>query len=771
MLCSIALPAILVIFVTTATAELYASDWKGDTRRWIGPDWWASQLYDWSLQSGRATTVAGLDRSLCLTSFPIVTTIQPIFFEMSVTISFTGRTRRSTSAGFQVGRQGPNNHWLSSIVDGNKFIKVSISSKGLLKVGRKSARTKFRSSSNKEVTLKLMASQGKKLGTVTLDLITSYGNVTAQVKKVDVLGQVALFTGGPDLERKKEQTTVHFSNFLISGSGVADTTSYRQLGPILWVQYTLSENVLRLQAQLMPIEEEGKTLKVVLKKVVNNNNENGTNKFVKVAETSVHSLARTATFMIPDWESTKATQYVVQTRWNGKRYERSGTIRAEPKQKSLRLAVFSCDKGYAFPLESLVKQVQKQNPDVAIFLGDQIYESYGVTVKRFGAVSVSMLDYLRKYYQFGLTWRDVLGGRPSIIIPDDHDVFQGNIWGNGGRELWLPNQPSRNRKRNAKRFLNTSQDQDADQDSSGPDEYDWLKARTSVPYSDIVSGRGGYLMPGAWVSAVEQTQVGHLPTPARPDMVLPIGIRPYFTEMLYGGVSFAILEDRKFKSGYLNCKNGDRRRKTDKGASLLGDEQEQFLDAWGQKSANDVMKVALSQTLFAKGTTNGGYKLRRGTNIYDSGAWPIDARNRAVRLLSKANALTLHGDQHIGLLAELDDGAGNKVNSFMVPGTANGWPRAWWPNGRDGKKLGKFKDDAGHNIRVKAVGNPDVGSNMLTNLLGDKINPSELAYRKGSGYGLVTLNKLKKTAKIELFRIGKSNMELFEGFPQTIELG
>lgn len=767
---SFAIPTIIVLLVSTALADYYTSDWQEGTRRWIGPDWWASQLYDWSLESGRATTIAGFDRSLCLTSYPIVTTAKPIIFKVSVTVSFNGRPAPSTSVGFHVGRRGPNNNWLSSVVDGNKFIKVSISSNGLLKVGKKSVWSSFRSSSNKEVTLTLKASQGNQPEKVNLHLMTPYGNISAQAKKVDVLGQLALFTGGPDFSRSEIPETVQFSNFSIGGPGVRDVTSNRQLGPILWVQYTLSENVLRLQTQLMPVEEEGKTVKVFLGKVIDISNGNCTSKLVVVAEATMHSLARTATFTISDWDSTMTTQYIVQTRWQGKMYHRRGTIRAEPQKKYLTLAVFSCDNGYAFPLEPLVKQVQKQNPDVVMFLGDQIYESYGMTVKRFGPVSDSMLDYLRKYYQFGLTWRDVLGDRPSIIIPDDHDVFQGNIWGNGGHELPLPNQPSRIAHPKHERFSNVSETQDSNQQVSAEYEYDWFQGRTSVPYSDISHGLGGYLMPGAWVSAVEQTQVGHLPTPARADMVLPIGVRPYFTRMLYSSVSFAILEDRKFKTGYLNFKDG-RRMMTGEGASLLGAEQEEFLEAWGNDRTGHVMKVAVSQTMFAKGTTNTGPTLRGSGYIFDSGAWPIDARNRAVRLLSKANALTLHGDQHIGMLAELDDGAGNKINSFMVPGTANGWPRAWWPNGSNGKVLGKFKDQAGHNIRVIAVGNPDVGSSFLTKFLGDKITPNELAYKKGSGYGFVTLNKLTKTAKIELYRIGGKANEHFDGFPQRIDIG
>ena len=51
-----------------------------------------------------------------------------------------------------------------------------------------------------------------------------------------------------------------------------------------------------------------------------------------------------------------------------------------------------------------------------------------------------------------------------------------------------------------------------------------------------------------WVNAVQRTQSGHLPDPVDPEPC-PSGIEVYFTELRYGGASFAIIEDRKFKTG------------------------------------------------------------------------------------------------------------------------------------------------------------------------------------------------------------------------------
>ena len=57
--------------------------------------------------------------------------------------------------------------------------------------------------------------------------------------------------------------------------------------------------------------------------------------------------------------------------------------------------------GYLFPIPSMVAQVSQQDPDMMFFAGDQIYESYGgFGVAREADVETSMIDYLRKFYQY-----------------------------------------------------------------------------------------------------------------------------------------------------------------------------------------------------------------------------------------------------------------------------------------------------------------------------------------------------------------------------------
>ena len=59
---------------------------------------------------------------------------------------------------------------------------------------------------------------------------------------------------------------------------------------------------------------------------------------------------------------------------------------------------------------------------------------------------------------------------------------------------------------------------------------------------------GGYFMPVPYVKMVERAQTSHLPDPYDPTPVQR-GIGVYYTKYRWGRISFAIIEDRKFKTG------------------------------------------------------------------------------------------------------------------------------------------------------------------------------------------------------------------------------
>jgi alkaline phosphatase D len=242
-------------------------------------------------------------------------------------------------------------------------------------------------------------------------------------------------------------------------------------------------------------------------------------------------------------------------------------------------------------------------------MGDQFYESSGGYNVTRSPVDKAILDYLRKWYLHGWTWRELTRDRPSVSLPDDHDVYQGNLWGESG------------------------------------------EARKTTQEA------GGYDMPAEWVNVVYRTQTAHHPgpydqTPARR------GTLQYYGPLTYGRVSFAILADRQYKSGpegkvpATGTARGDHVVNPDfdpqaadvAGLELLGPTQERFLREWASDWRGADMKAVISQTILtALPTTHGNERMVLRAD-YDTNAWPQTPRNRVVREIRKAFAFHIAGD-------------------------------------------------------------------------------------------------------------------------------
>ena len=62
---------------------MFQSDWKG-TRRWVGPEFWAAPLQDWSVENNEVVAMAAKGRLLHLLTHAL--TEKPGAFTLSVTV-------------------------------------------------------------------------------------------------------------------------------------------------------------------------------------------------------------------------------------------------------------------------------------------------------------------------------------------------------------------------------------------------------------------------------------------------------------------------------------------------------------------------------------------------------------------------------------------------------------------------------------------------------------------------------------------------------------
>ena len=471
--------------------------------------------------------------------------------------------------------------------------------------------------------------------------------------------------------------------------------------------YTLSKNVLKLTAQLFPLyPDESRNIKFQIY-------ESG--KWNEVQKKEINEIGWSTTFKIENWDDTKNVRYRLR---HGKNAEFEGKIRKNPIEKDIiKLAAFSCnsnkDRG---DRQEYVKNINHIDPDILFFAGDQSYDHK---------------EHTAAWLKFGMQFRDIFRERPCITIPDDHDIGQGNLWGENGKIASSP---------------------------AGND--------------------GGYFYHNEYVKMVERAQTSHLPDPFD-NTPIEQGIGVYYTDLVYGNIDFAIIEDRKFKSGPKNkipqqgprpdhIRNPEYDPKSIDldGLTLLGKRQHKFLSEWGKNQKNSIMKAVLSQTGFCGGAHLHGSEDNRLHADLDSNGWPQKGRNQALKLIKKANAIHIAGDQHLATVIhhgvdEYEDGPW----AFLVPAMVNNYySRWWWPkDGKPGKKSnnvlpwnGRYLDGFENKITMHAYANPDSDSN-------------------GAGFGVIKFDKPNKEVIFECWPryqdLTLKKSKQFKGWPITVSLG
>jgi len=220
----------------------------------------------------------------------------------------------------------------------------------------------------------------------------------------------------------------------------------------------------------------------------------------------------------------------------------------------------------------------------------------------------------------------------------------------------------------------------------------------------------------------------------------------YFTRFSYGGVRFALLEDRKFKTG------GDKL--DDSGSvipeadlQLLGSRQEAMLAEMAAEGIGPPT-VVVSQTMFCCLQTDPNGR-RKGAR--DTAGWPPMARTRATQAMAAAGAVMLSGDTHLPSLVRHISGP------VQFCGPAGGATFVRWfepspplPNPGPTPYTGDFTDSFGNAIRVLAVANMHVDQATWLSAYGQPHCGDQAL--KEEGYGLLRIDPVNRTHTFEAWR-------------------
>lgn len=481
---------------------------------------------------------------------------------------------------------------------------------------------------------------------------------------------------------------------------------------VAFALYTYQAGVLKMTAQLFPLKPgEVREARLEVQR---------DGAWKEVAKAEVLYPGWDVHFRVEGWDASVAVPYRVR---HGEKAMFEGLIRRDPvDQEEIVIANMSCNSSRTTGLRpEIIDNLKAQNPDVLFFAGDQTYRH---------------TEHTAGWIEFGLQFREIMRDRPTICIPDDHDVGHPNLWGENGKLSTLPG-----------------------------------------------NADGGYMYPVEYVNQVQRQQSWHLPDSPDPAPV-ERGITVYFTRMTVGGVDMAILEDRKFKSGpsgkipqmgprpdHINDPSYDPKTIDLPGLQLLGERQEKFLRDWGQDWTGAAMKAVLSQTAFCGAVHMHGKEKDRLLADLDCNGWPQSPRDRALEEIRRAWAVHLCGDQHLAVMVkqgikEFGDGP----YAFTSPALVNTIYGRWWhpldekpgPNPVPGSPLpwtGDFKDGLGNRISMMAYANPP-------DIQDEK--------QRADGYGLVRFNKKNRQITFECWPrfadVKKDPKGQFPGWPITVDM-
>ncbi|MFH5834114.1 alkaline phosphatase D family protein [Halalkalibaculum sp. DA384] len=726
-------------------SEPMHSDWaEWPDMPWAGPRFWGNRLQDWRISNGKIECIYnGGNRSLHCLTHQLDKRSEDFNISVEAEMGVNNPSEKDY-IGLRLGAIAKDepvpvtfSDYRRDAVFG-KGLDAGITGNGRLFIGENKSsctivlESPIRLEVHGEISGRLYklvlkakdVATGRHLGQLVSNNIAP-GNLT---------GNVALVSHFPSQAVEWPTVSSRFSDWRLSGSKFVSRAG-QAYGPICFAQYTLNRSTLKVTAQLASVEA------IPGHKVTFQIRDRG--KWRSLEEITMHALARTVHFRVEKWSYSNDVPYriLLELPLNNttRRYTYEGTVASEPvSAEKVKAAMFSCNYNWGFPNSEVVRNVAKHQPDMAIFLGDQFYEGHpGLGVERTQNLELATLDYLNHWYMFGWSYRDIFRHIPSVFIPDDHDVYHGNLWGDGGRQ-----------------------------------------APVEEGYGYMSQDEGGYHMPGDWVKMVERTQTSHLPDPFDPTPVKQdIGV--YYTDWTYGGVSFAIIEDRKFKSAPddvlpFDVQNGfpqdpeiDFTRYYNIEADLLGERQHRFLEEWTKNWGGETqLKVVLSQSPFC-----GAHTMPPGTtgdlNVperpipergeypqgdvpapdMDTNGWPQKQRDQALRIIRKSFAFHVAGDQHLASILHYGvDNFGDAGYVFTLPALNNVWPRRWWPTvEKDHKPLpgqpkytGNFRDAFDNKITVLSVANP-VKTGMKPGVI----------YDRAPGYGILIFDKEERVIRSE----------------------
>ncbi|MGB9862663.1 MAG: hypothetical protein ACPLPQ_02525 [Candidatus Saccharicenans sp.] len=751
-----------------AQAENFSAENEGKLiGSWLGPEFYASQLEDWRLSSGKIECLTGATNRYV---YFLTEEIDPAGHTLEISFraavpAWPEKVRARNYLGLRLGIKAESGDFRQAAVRG-QGIDVGLTTDGLLFIGElesvspEETLESIKKALKREVEFRLkLKKEAQAISLTVLVVDPSSGKVLDELQDVNVQpekisGGLALVCSLPEAHPSGSGPVSEFYDLKTEGD-MLKIYPERTFGPVAFTFYTLSQRTLRLTAQLIPgCLVPGR--RIFLETKVGGS-------WKTISESRLNSENWQAYFQVPGWESDRDAEFrvrVEESPGEEKFPACYGVVRKQPWEKEkLRLALLSQNHEQNFPNLNLVSNLKAMEPDLLVFAGNQIFGRPPQFWREKFSLKQARLEYFRQWLWFGWAFSDLLKDRPAVLLPDARDFFQMKLWGEGGKM------------------------------ASGESGADPVTRQDS----------GGFLLPEEFVRLVLSTQTSHLPPPDESQLSEKTIFSGFYC-LNYAGLSLAVINDRISKSapapllpraqirnGWpLNPEFDPRKEARLKEARLLSEEQLRSLEKWVLDWTEGTwMKAALSCSSFVslltlpEGQTGeealwqlrplkpGEYPASdRAAADFNSSGWPQPARDEIIRLLRKARAVHLSSSGGPPALLKYGlDRPGDAVAAMVTPAIQATFALRWTPRqeavttrGQEVRPLSNQEDAFGNKFSLLTVNNA-AGQDQISGL------------KSISGFGLVTFEKRTRKVIFESYRLGEegtATAELMPGWPVVV---
>lgn len=302
----------LISCTTKKASEEFKSNFENIPKRtWIGPEYWANPIQDWQLNNNRIEClVSNKNRNIHHLTRQLGE--KKGIFEVQVSLGLLNSeitSKNKNWVGFSIGAKGKFDDYRNHTVF-DKGLNIGIGTNGSLFIGETNINNK------NDAVIKALK-KGVDLNVKAIPLNNKY-KIEVSLYKIgskELLSRISKRNVSPEnltgdivlvshFDTKKEYNSVYkksvwFKNWLIKGSKIVNKDE-QSLGPILFSQYTLSKNLLKLATQLAPIDHSTKQVEFQIKKEEN---------WETIAKETIDKSNRTATFRIENWNDSVDYNY------------------------------------------------------------------------------------------------------------------------------------------------------------------------------------------------------------------------------------------------------------------------------------------------------------------------------------------------------------------------------------------------------------------------------------------------------------------------------